>query len=346
MKAADAWHAATDWVNLHVRDQDGFVGAYLTGSTAGKPREAALPLGSDVDVAVVSSGSIPSLKVGKVLHLGVLLDVTHFPRSMFTSTEEILAQYHLAAGLRTNNILIDETGDLHKIQEQVALGFAERRWVSLRCQDAYRKAENSLRGIEAAGPWYDQVTTWLFGTGIMTHVLLVAALRNPTVRLRYLAARELLAEYDNASLYENLLRLLGCADLSAKKIASHHQALGRIFDQAESVSRTPFFFSSDITKVARPIAIDSMAEMIHRGNHREAVFWMVATFARCRKIIDTDGVERTRAEHGPALDEMLEDLGISSVDDMLKRADQALRFMPTLLNAAETLMDRCPEIFS
>jgi hypothetical protein len=53
------------------------------------------------------------------------------------------------------------------------------------------------------------VTAWLFPTGVTTHVLLTADLRNLTVRLRYPAVRELLVAYGQPEFYEELLALLG-----------------------------------------------------------------------------------------------------------------------------------------
>jgi hypothetical protein len=53
-----------------------------------------------------------------------------------------------------------------------------------------------------------------FRRGITTHVLLVAGLRNPTVRNRYVAVRELLADYNAVELHEWLLELLGAARIS------------------------------------------------------------------------------------------------------------------------------------
>lgn len=61
--------------------------------------------------------------------------------------------------------------------------------------------ENASLAIQAQG--------WVFPTGIMTHVLLVAGLRNPTVRRRYEAARDLLADHDGLDLHDRLLELLG-----------------------------------------------------------------------------------------------------------------------------------------
>jgi hypothetical protein len=89
--------------------------------------------------------------------------------------------------------------------------FAEQVWVRRRCKNARQRIENGLRAIDTSAAWHDQVTAWLFPTGVTTHVLLIAALRNPTVLLRYLAARDVLSDYGHASLYPDLLTLLGCA---------------------------------------------------------------------------------------------------------------------------------------
>ncbi len=50
---------------------------------------------------------------------------------------------------------------------------------------------------------------------------------------------------------------------------------------------------------------------IQRGNHREVVFCLVATYAPCHRIlaIDAPALER---ERGPAFAAMLADLGIRS----------------------------------
>ena len=45
----------------------------------------------------------------------------------------------------------------------------------------------NLGGVTPARPWPGQVLAWLFACGVTCHVLLVAGLRNPTVRTRYVA---------------------------------------------------------------------------------------------------------------------------------------------------------------
>ena len=49
----------------------------------------------------------------------------------------------------------------------------------------------------------------------MAHLLLTAAVRNPTVRSSFRAPRETLLRYDRAALYETILQVLGFDRVSA-----------------------------------------------------------------------------------------------------------------------------------
>ncbi len=297
-----------------------------------------MPDGSDVDVVVVTSTAEPPPKLGKFVHRGALLDVTYLPWRQIASVQDVLTSYHLAGSFRMDTIIADPTSDLRGLQTDVSRLFAKRVWVRRRCEDARWKAEHGLRSIDTTAPWPDQVTAWLFPTGVTTHVLLVAALRNPTVRLRYLATREVLVAYAHAGLYQDLLRLLGCAELTPQRVDHHLLALARTFDAAAAVAKTPFFFSSDITPAARPIAIDGSRDLIRTGFHREAVFWIVATFARCHKILAVDAPRDVQRALAPAFDSILADLGIASTDDLLTRAKMVIEFLPTVWATAEAIL--------
>jgi hypothetical protein len=54
--------AAADWVRREGRLYAGYRGAYVTGSTAGLAPDAALPLGSDLDIAA-NTAIVPSLNL-------------------------------------------------------------------------------------------------------------------------------------------------------------------------------------------------------------------------------------------------------------------------------------------
>lgn len=343
MKVGVGRAAAAGWVAEHAAGGAGFRGAYVSGSTVGMAADAELPAASDIDVVVVTAEDEPPVKPGKFRYRGALLEVSYVPWAQLASAEEVLGAYHLAGAFRTDTVLDDPTGRLRVLQARVAREFAARPWVRRRCEDARRRVETRLAAIDPAAPLHEQVTGWLFPTGVTCHVLLAAALRNPTVRLRYPAAREVLSDYGQLALYPGLLDLLGCRDLTAQRVQHQLDALTATFDATAEVARTPYFFRSDISADARPIAIDGSQALIDRGEHREAVFWIVATFARCHSLLAADAPDL----HGalaPAFRTVLADLGIGSAADIRPRAEATLRFLPRVWQAAEHIMAANPDI--
>ena len=99
-----------------------------------------------------------------------------------------------------------------------------------------------------------------------------------------------------------LLALLGCADMSRARAGAHLDALAEVFDAAKSVVKTPFPFAADISEAGRPVAIDGSRELIERGcQAREAVFWMVVTYARCLKVLYQDAPAEMQDRYNPGL---------------------------------------------
>lgn len=344
MKVVTARMAATKWVRQNASLESWFLGAYFSGSTVGLPDHTELSASSDIDIVIVVDEDEPPLKLGKFEYEGVLIEVTYLTFKQLESTEEVLTNYHLAGSFRIDSIISDPTGYLRKLQTEVSEHFADIEWVRRRCQNAHAKIEQGLQAIDLSAPLYDRITSWLFPTGVTTHLLLVASLQNPTVRLRYLAARHVLNEYTHPDVYPKLLDLLGCSHLTPTRIEYHVEQLARTFDAATSVAHTPFFFSTDITKAARPIVIDGSLHLIRGGFHLEAVFWIVATFARCHKILAADASPIIQLEHISAFEELISDLGISSGKVLLDRSEQVKRYLPTLWDVAEDIMLANPNI--
>jgi hypothetical protein len=344
MLVKDAKVVARRWVNEEAGHSPGFAGAFYHGSTNWLADDAALPATSDLDIVVVLAGAGPPGKPGKFIYRGVLLDVSHLPADQLGSPELILGHANLAGSFRAAGIIADPSGRLTALQTAVSRDYARRRWVSRRCAHARDKILANLEALDAGEPFHDQVLPWLFATGITTHVLLLAGLKNPTVRRRYLDVRELLAEYGRLDFYTTLLKMLGCDQMSRARAGQHLAALGEAFDAAKGLDKTPFFFASDISDLARPIAIDGSRELIERGDHREAVFWLVVTYSRCQKVFCYSAPTGTRDAFSPGYRRLLGDLGITSFADLQQRGEELRGWLPQVWQEAEAIMAANPGI--
>ena len=344
MNALSAKKAAAAWVMQVAAGEPWFQGAYFAGSIIGMPDQAELSESSDVDLVVVMDLAEPPIKLGKFVFQGALLEITYLSLNQLSSAEEILTSYHLAGSFRVDTIIADPSGHLRRIQIQVSRHFAEYSYVHRRCKQVLDRIDQGLAGLDTRIAYHDLVTSWLFPTGVTTHLFLVAALKNPTVRRRYRAAREVLIDYGYEPVYETLLDLLGCRDLASQRIEKHLDRLEQTFDAAAALAKTPFPFSSDISEQARPIAIEGSRELIHGGYHREAVFWIIATFARCHKILAADAPENLKNRLLPDFQDAVADLGLKSDGDFLSRAQDVRQALPQLWQTTLDILQRNPDI--
>ena len=159
-----------------------------------------------------------------------------------------------------------------------------------------------------------------------------------------MAARELLESYGRLDFYENLLELLGCAQMSRARVEAQLPALIEVFDAAKRVIKTPFFFAADISNMARPVAIEGSRELIECGYHREAIFWMVATYSRCQMVLYHDAPVALQDRFHQGYDQLLGELGITSTADLDQRSEQIQAFLPRLWDVTEAILTANPEI--
>jgi len=108
--------------------------------------------------------------------------------------------------------------------------------------------------------------------------------------------------------------------------------------------KTPYNFAADLTDIARPVAIDGSRELIERGYHREAIFWMVATYSRCQWVFHHDAPAEIQEQFTIGYHELLTDLGICSFTDRVQRCQQIRECLPEVWAMAETIMAANPEI--
>ncbi|HEV2072262.1 MAG TPA: hypothetical protein VGR29_01355 [Thermomicrobiales bacterium] len=344
MRIDDARIVARDWVARHAVNVPGFRGAYIAGSTNGLPGEAILPATSDIDIMIVLDAVDVPAKPGKFLYHGVLLEATYLSMDLVANVEQVLGHYHLAASLRRPVILADPDGHLTRLQPEVEAAFSRRKWVERRCEQARETALTRIASVIEGRAFEEQVMAWLFAAGGLPHMLLVAGMRNPTVRRRYEATRVLLVEYGYEAFYPGLLALLDPEGISAEQTMRHLVTVGEAFDVASSVISTPFPFAADISAAARPVAIDGSREMIEEGRHREALFWVVATFARCQMVLHADAPPPMSTRWDGSFQDLLADLGIRTFADLDQRCEHIREALPQVDSIAVDVMDASPEI--
>lgn len=331
MTAGTARELVRQWVRRHATGP-GFEGAFFHGSINDLSDDAVLGPSSDVDLIVCS----PNGKSGKLRSGVILLDVTYRPLNEFLDPEVVLGQHQIAPSFKSPCILSDPTGGLTLTNQRIMRDFAKREWVERRVESALEKIKSGRLDPNASFP--NQVLSWLFPTGITTHVLLVAGLRNPTVRRRYLAVRDLLSQYRRLYVYPDLLAHLGCKDMTRAQAQAHLDRLEKAFDATAGAIQSPFPYAADLTPEAKPVAIQGSQELIDQGNHKEAVFWLVATFARCQQVLGTDA-PRLAPQFDASFRVLLADLGIQTSDDLQRRRDANLSYLGDVERTARTIMD-------
>jgi hypothetical protein len=338
MRVREARDAAQRWAVAEASGLPGFRGAYTAGSTNWLPDDAELTTASDLDIMVVLRDQKQTGRRHKFIYRDTLLEVSYMGNDQLQSPDQLLSDYHLAASFHTTNILLDPSGHLTALLAKVRRDYAKRQWVCQRCTNARDKVLQYLGSIREEEPLHDQVLAWLFAVGITTHILLVAGLRNPTVRSRYLAVRELLADYGHRDFHESLLELLGVARMSRNRVGRHLTTLADIFDRAKHIIKTPLPFATDVSETARPIAIDGSLEMIGRGCHREAMFWIAVTHSRCQQVIWRDAPEEMTQAVRDGYRELLDDLRVASVKELRQRCAEVELILPRVGQLAKAII--------
>lgn len=325
---------ASAWVARNVAPDPAFRGAFCTGSAITLPTDAPLPGTSDVDVTVVMDEHAPRsprpLPPGKRLVDGILLDVSFVTASALVDPVRVARSFVYAPSFRGGHVLADPTGHLGRLEAAIAPGFTSAAATRARTDDVRRRIRTRLTALDPATPWPELVLAWLFPTSLTAVVALVAALRPPTVRLRYLRARDVLPPDE----YKRLLAVLGCADSAAGLVAHHLNGVGERFDEAAAAlgpahrARAAFPFAADLMPEARPVAVDGSRALVDRGDHREAVFWIVATAARCQAVLAAFAPAASRAREAEFRELVADLTGLHAVADVLHRRDALLAALP------------------
>ena len=344
MIVGQARETARRWVVEEVSRIPGFSGAYTAGSTNWLPDDTEMPGPSDLDVVVAVTDQGLAGGRRKFVHDGVLFDVALLGVDALRSPEQVMGDSQVGPSFRTAQILLDPSGHLTSLLDAVRRDFSKRRWVQARCDGAGERVLRHLKSIDRQASFPDQVLACLFAAGVTTHMLLLAGLRNPTVRRRYEAVGELLGEYGRIGFHETLLGLLGAKHIRREQAEMHLAAVMEIFAAAERAADPSLPFAADISESARPATIEGSRELIKCGLHREAMFWIAVTQSRCQKVLTDSTTEAIPAGCADRYRELNHDLGIGCAEELRRRREEIERALPRVRAQAEALMKANEEI--
>ena len=336
MEVGQARDVASAWVASGPGREPGFVGALLTGSTLGRNPGQPLDPESDLDVVVVAER--PPRALGKRSVPGVRLDVSWLDPAVLADPGTVARTHWLAPSFAGGGLLADPDGRLAAVERRVAPRFARPEQVAVRLDDVEARLRARLAEVPAARGWALQVLLWSFAASLPTQLVLVGALAQPTVRLRYLRARDVLGQRGRSGTYPGLLRLLGCATASAEQVGAHLGPMAAAFDAAAAVNRGgPGLGAGDVVPLLRPVAVDATAALVARGDHREAVFWLVATFARSLLVLEADAPAVAAGHRDAFAAAAATLLGLGGPPDLAARSAAVLDALPDLRAAADGL---------
>lgn len=341
MTVREARVIAREWAERYGSGFPGYCGAYLSGSFLQAAEDEVWPETSDIDIVIVINKEPPEIKPGKFLCGGVLLEVSLIRKEEYASLEHILSTHYLAYALHMDGILADPEGYLEPLHLEVKEQYAREIWVRRRCRSFIDHIQASIASFNTGAPFHEQVTGWLFPTGITTFPILAAALENCTVRKRYTAARTVLETYGLTDFYPPLTRLLTGDDFNALSLPDHLHELETTFDLAAN-TRGPsahYPFRSDISFSSRPVALGGSRALIESAYPMEAVFWMAATFARCHAILSMDA-PALHQERLPKFQAFMASLGITGTGAMVRRNEALLAFLPEVERIADAIIQK------
>lgn len=355
VRLAEARAIARDWVRE--RSWSDLIGAFLTGSAAVGPGDRELAPNSDVDLILVTAGEASS-KIGKRWHAmdgsgsGVLLDVSSLSVDDL-DVESIAGTSYLAPFFTAEVIIDDPTGQLAALSEQVRPLVHQPAWVRRRVAEVRTKIIHGLDADDPTAPLAMQTLGWVFPASLPTVMLLVAAGRPPTVRTRYLRCRELLTSSTGAwewlrrpgsslraplELYERLLEVLGCRHATPEAVRHHLAALAETLRVTVAHARTPYPFSSDLRPGTWHLVLDGSTELVEAGWHREAVWYLLVTYARCLLVLAADAPHDLAAEHEQRLTAAVEELIGFRTGDGPRRGETLRAQLPVVDALAEALV--------
>jgi hypothetical protein len=280
----------------------------------------------------------------KLLYRGVLLETVFLNRDHYRSAEGVLSSPISAHNLAVPGIISDPTGKLTELQQAVAQGYTQRRWVKARCELAKQELRTFLdKGGQADSATEMRGSLWWtllrFGD-----VIAAAHLRSPTIRRCFAQLRELLGHQNQLGLHESVLQVFGSAHISPNQVEFYLLECLKAFDRAVEVIQTPFWGYWQLSPCVRPYVVEGTYEMLHSGHHREAMWWVYFNHWVSNNAFQNDAPESEKAGFQAGYDGLLAELGLLTLSDCQRRLELAKSVAVDLFRLVDEVILSHPDI--
>jgi hypothetical protein len=315
-----------------------------------------LPATSDVELAVIIDGPVPNSMVEpaaplaqrKILHRGVILERLFWPLDGLRNIEAQLAGFG-ASTLYTSEVILDPTGEIARVQREVAAAYAKARWVRARCESAAAQATLYTDSVSGVTPnplltgypsdWIQRVVALYFGAIVPAlQMPCLANLDHFTFRKAFATARGLYESHGAVGLYRRILEILGSAEWTRDAAEARLEEFGWAFDCAVRVLRTRFYPDIDLQPFCRTLFVGGATDLVRSGFHRESACYFATRRSWYQNAIENDGSEEDRDAGSEGYDRLLAALGISGMSDLVARAEALRELLPDLQDLAEAVM--------
>lgn len=355
MNVGQAKATARDWVETNAPSWPGLSAAHLVGGITALADDAPFPSTKDVDIHLIFAEGSPMLQptgpfptILENTHHGLPIEAGIKPMTEYASPEIVLGNPEIAYHLTVDSLLYDPNGALRELQGPVTRDYARRQWVQARVEHERNGFGGALGMLEMARGAYGpsgEANILGYLTTFLVAALQIASLDPPKMGGQmFVRVRPLLEKLDRLEIAEEILAMLGTRDLTREQAERYLVDAAEAFDLAVSIRRTPHPFQHKMHAHLRPYFIDSCAEMIAKGFHREALCWTTPCLCSAVDVILVDGAETDRARFAAKRDALLRDLGFDSEDAGQRKLQQAMALHDRVFALTDEIIANHPAI--
>lgn len=362
MDVEQAKEMARAWVEANRGRWPGLRAAHLVGGITALAEDAPFPAERDVDMHLIfAAGSAMLADEGN--HFGILeetyggiaIEAGLKADDLYRSAESVLGNPEIAYHLTVDSVLYDPDGLLATLQPRVRRDYHRRRWVSARLDHERRGLAKGWELLAFAREQWGasgEVNILGYTTSFATAALWVAALQPPKLGGRIvLRLREILAAYGRLDLHEEMLAVLGLADVTPPEVKCFLEEATESFDLAlvlrqahPELAREFGPFQHKLHAHLRPYFVETCRGMLDEGFHREALGWVLPYHLATADVVLAHGPEAIKATIAARQEALLRRLGLLTDAERARAVARAKALYARIFALAEEIAAGHPGI--